>query len=528
MPPSTAGDKLRLVASGIVSLVSPPAFLFLVRRLDQLENVKADLLACAVLVIEGVAFAKMIRGHGKGKGTNRAVFAIPAFTVCLYLTLVAVSSSTSEVASSMNASTSGPAPLPLPTNTPAVPSDSTCRWYEGTDMWPISLPSSSTYPDSSILADSNLRSPSCKEAFEEADMAMLLGAINALDVVATLTDVTDDQWDKEECKSKLMDVARRAMTPYCSSSCAPLGFCDADCWSAKESCGRMASYHVLEYIMEGGMRYEEAMVPVLGDLAPCVSEIFAYVTGEGDGSKICNSAASRDSTFSHMSFGSTPNSDCLLLEDDPNSFLRGSTTGECSLARWDEYDEELASVVTYNDALAANATAAHVEVDEEEAGPERPRWREPAAGLIPALMFVVLWVGDWLSGKKDASSANMNAVAPVVDGGTPTPLRPASSSDLSRQLHFWDTFGATGVFAALTLLALGVLALVIGYRAENAGETSALQAILLYAVAVKATENWFTTVVFWRSAVDREVDIHDGAVNPLEKFDKIPVQFIAR
>ncbi|GMI33966.1 hypothetical protein TeGR_g4129 [Tetraparma gracilis] len=73
MPPSTAGDKLRLVASGIVSLVSPPAFLFLVRRLDQLENVKADLLACAVLVIEGVAFAKMIRGHGKGKGTNRAV-----------------------------------------------------------------------------------------------------------------------------------------------------------------------------------------------------------------------------------------------------------------------------------------------------------------------------------------------------------------------------------------------------------------------------------------------------------------------
>ena len=93
---------------------------------------------------------------------------------------------------------------------------------------------------------------------------------------------------------------------------------------------------------------------------------------------------------------------------------------------------------------------------------------------------------------------------------------------------FWDTFGATGVFAALTLLALGVLALVIGYRAENAGEISALQAILLYAVAVKATENWFTTVVFWRSAVDREVDIHDGAVNPLEKFDKIPVQFIAR
>jgi hypothetical protein len=244
-------------------------------------------------------------------------------------------------------------------------------------------------------------------------MDKLLGAINALDVVATSSGVTDDQWDKEECKSKLMDVARRAMTPYCSSSCAPLGFCDADCMSVKESCGRMANYDVIGPLIQGGYNYGQITVSVLGDLAPCVSEIFAYVTGNGDSSNICNSAASRDSEFSHMAFGSTPNSDCLLLEDDPNSFLRGSTTGECSLALWDEYDEELASVVTYNDALAANATAAHVEVDEEEAGPERPRWREPAAGLIPALMFVVLWVGDWLSGKKDASSANMNAVAPV-------------------------------------------------------------------------------------------------------------------
>ncbi|GMI27400.1 hypothetical protein TeGR_g5264 [Tetraparma gracilis] len=514
----------RLVASGLMSLISPPAYLYLARYLDQLGTGKADLLACAVLVIQGIGFAKVIRGRNKGKrkGANLAMFAIPVFAVCLYLTLVAVSSSTSEVASSMNASTSGPAPLPLPTNTPAVPSDSTCRWYEGTDMWPISLPSSSTYPDSSILADSTLRSASCKEAFEEADMNTLLGAINALDVVATSSGVTDDQWDKEECKSKLMDVARRAMTPYCSSSCAPLGFCDADCRSVKESCGMMASYHVLEIIIEGGLEYEEIMIPVLGDLAPCVSEIFAYVTGEGDESKICNSASSRDSTFSHMSFGSTPDSDCLLLEDDPNSFLRGSTTGECSLARWDEYDEEFASVMTYNDALTANATAAHVEVDEEEVGPEHPWWREPASALIPALMFVVLWVGDRLSVKKDASSGSQNSVAPVIDSGSQTVPESASTSKLIEGLTFMGFAGATGVFVGIALLALGVLSLVIGLRAENSDDISTLQVLLLYAVALLAFMYWFTFIMNWRDVVNDLADIHEGRVDPLAALNKIP------
>ncbi|GMI41532.1 hypothetical protein TeGR_g12895, partial [Tetraparma gracilis] len=85
----------------------------------------------------------------------------------------------------------------------------------------------------------------------------------------------------------------------------------------------------------------------------------------------------------------------------------------------------------------------------------------PAIVLIPAIMFVLLWVGDRFSIKKKKSdSDNLAAVTPAV---------------------------------------------------------------LFYLVGLLAIFYWFSFVMSWRALVNNLVDVHEGRVDPLAALDKIPV-----
>jgi hypothetical protein len=279
----------------------------------------------------------------------------------------------------------------------------------------MSLPPNSTYPDSSLLPSSYLRSSVCLDDFTEADLGKLEGAIDALDMIAVAAGVGDDEWEKDECKAYMKLIARLATTPYCSpSSCAPLGFCDSDCHTGREFCGRLADYEgVLDKVLPGGPFNAVLSSMVGADALPCIVDLLQLVSGGGDESKICDSSSS---TFSNMAFGSTPYVDCLPFSvDDPNTFLRDpSSSGSCSLATWDEHDADVAAVEAHNTELLFNATLA-VE-DADAPSPEFPWWREFAVPGLPLLMFALIWFGDWFSLKKEKGEV-LAAVTPVRASG---------------------------------------------------------------------------------------------------------------
>ncbi|GMI33994.1 hypothetical protein TeGR_g2719, partial [Tetraparma gracilis] len=528
-----SGSQIRPAVAGVIVFAFPPSLLSLVHHFDQRQET-ADLLMCALLVIAGGVVAKLLTGRGEGKGINVMYIAIPLAAAGFRMTLNTENSATAVVptASSLNLTNStGPVlellPLPSP---PSIPADSTCQWHYADEQWPIGLPANSTSPDFDLLPDSTLRSSKCKATFEEADWDKIIGAIGNLGAVATVAGVTESQWDEEVCIGKILNMTLRAMTPYCSSTCSPLGFCESDCHSAVESCGRFATKFVLKDVMKGGQNYfvVEAMLGV--DLASCVDDMFNYVTNNNyDSSKICTSPRSG---FSHMSFGSTPNVDCLLIEDDPNAVLRDPlANGECALARWDAYKEEFASVTEANEAItanmthAANLTSTSDDASKKEEGSRFPPWRDPAIVLIPALMFMLLWVGDRLAVKKKKTTGpeNLAAVTPVLDSA-PTAPPPASKSKLAEELNFIDFFGFTGVFVSVALLAAGGLTLFLGYEVENSDieGTKIIQAACFYAIAVLAVVYWFTSVMLWREVVNNLVDVEEGRVDPLAALDKIP------
>jgi hypothetical protein len=244
----------------------------------------------------------------------------------------------------------------------------------------------------------------------------LVSTVGNFDMIAVAAGVGASEWDGPACKAAVIDVARRATTPYCDSGCSPLGFCDSDCRDVADLCGRMVSYDVLQGVMTGG-GYEMVMKGMIGDLAPCLNDILVYITGDGDASKICDSSFS---SFAHMSFGSAPNTDCLPLSTDPNSFLRdpssSPSSGSCALSKYDVYEAEKADVIARNEALlseARNATPPVVEPVLVETK-SYPWWRGVAIPTIPLLMFALLWVGDRLSvKKKEAGAENLAAVTPV-------------------------------------------------------------------------------------------------------------------
>ncbi|GMI25808.1 hypothetical protein TeGR_g2510 [Tetraparma gracilis] len=515
------GDTLRAAVSSLIAILSPIGFLLAMNYLDEHEEVEADFLLCALLVAEGVAFSLMLKGRGGGKGTNLVmILAIPVLSVCLHMTLDADMLPSASPLNNTKAEVPDLMFLSYPPAPPLPPLS--CQWFNGDSVEAASLPLNS-YPDPSLLPSSYLRSSVCLDDFSEGDLDKIEEAIDALDHVAFAAGVTDDEWQKEECKTWMKRVAHLATTPYCSpSSCAPLGFCDSDCHVGREFCGRMATYDgVLVKALPGG-EFHAFVAGVVGDTIHCVVQVLQLMSGGGDDTKICAASAS---TFSNMAFGSTPYVDCLPLSvDDPNTFLRDATsTGSCALPLWDQHGAEVKAVKAHNDALvldATNTTAADESVEEEEPPPRFPKWRSPAVVLVPAVMFLLLWVGDRLSVTKETADS-LATVTPVLEG-VPTSPPPSSSSSPAKELNFLAFFGATGVFVATAQIAVGVFSMFLGFRAENGDGIPAEQIAALYVISLVAVVRVFDTVVYWRTLVSKLLQIKAGKKDPLEMLDKLP------
>ncbi|GMI41460.1 hypothetical protein TeGR_g5044, partial [Tetraparma gracilis] len=377
----------------------------------------------------------------------------------------------------------------------------------------LSIPPNSTYPDSSVLPSSFLRSSVCLDDFTEADQFKFEGAIDMMDMIAVAVGVGDDEWQKDECKDYLKRAALLATTPYCSpSSCAPLGFCDSDCHAGREFCGRLADYDgVLEQVLPGGGFHAVVGGMVGADVLPCAVELLQLVSGGGDDSKICNSSSS---AFSNMAFGSTPYVDCLPLSvDDPNTFLRGAPPppGSCALSTWDEHNAaEVAAVEAHNAELLLNATLA---VDAPL--PTFPWWRGALLPALPIVQAVLIFIGRVLA-KGTKQKDNMAAVTPVLGG-----IQKSSSRVFARDLRFRDFFGISGIFVATALLAQVVLAVILGFHAE-AAKISKVQVVCLHCIAVYAAFHLFNSAVYWRTLVEGLFDVQEGNVDPLEALNKIP------
>ncbi|GMI24835.1 hypothetical protein TeGR_g6113 [Tetraparma gracilis] len=353
-----------------------------------------------------------------------------------------------------------------------------------------------------------MRSSVCLDDYSEADQDKLEGTIDALDMIAVAAGVGDDEWQKNECKAYLKRAARLATTPYCSpSSCAPLGFCDSDCVTGRDFCGRLTDYDgVLELVLPGGQFHAVLGGMVGADVLPCTVELLQLVSGGGDDSKICNSSSS---TFSNMAFGSTPYVDCLPLSvDDPNIFLRdpSSPSGSCTLSTWDEYDADIAAMEVHNAGLLLNATLAA-----EEPLPTHPWWRSVVLSALPLVQALLVFLGRVLAKGKEQEE-NMAA---VLDGIQ------KDSSRLAQNLRFRDYFGISGVFVAVALTAQTCLAVILGFRAEAAG-IPAVQVVCLHGIAVFAASKLINAAVYWRSLVEALFDVQEGHVDPLEAWNKIP------
>ncbi|GMI54614.1 hypothetical protein TeGR_g7513, partial [Tetraparma gracilis] len=200
------------------------------------------------------------------------------------------------------------------------------------------------------------------------------------------------------------------------------------------------------------------------------------------------------------------------------------------MCKWDNYGAAFDNVTglnadraAYNEAILLNATnATAAEVIVEESWPRFPSWREPAIVLIPAMMFMLLWVGDRLSiTKKKSDSDNLAAVTPVLDGTSPAP---PPRSEVADSLTFYGFFGLSGAFVAVALFGIGALAMYLGNEVENSPEINyrVHQAMCLYLIGLLSIFYWFSFVMSWRTLVNNLADVHNKTVDPLAALDKIP------
>ncbi|GMI40457.1 hypothetical protein TeGR_g3449 [Tetraparma gracilis] len=444
----------------------------------------------------------LLRKLKTNAGTNWAALSIPILTFFFYRAY------TAYVPAPFLPPPPAPSLLQLPPDPPPPPGS--CTWFLEDSVEAFRLPPNSTYPDFFLLPSSSLRSSVCLDAFTEADMDKLEGAIDTLDMVASAMGVRDDEWQNVECKAYLKRAARLATTPYCSpSSCAPLGFCDSDCLAGRDACGPLATYDNLQGVLPGGGLHP-VLIGMVGDVLPCALELLQHVSGRGDDSKICNSASTNSSI---MAFGSTFYVDCLPLSvDDPNAFLRNLSTpsGSCTLSTWDEHEADIAAVEVHNAELLLNAPLAV-----EEPLPTHPWWRVIVLIATPLVQALLIFIGRVLA-KGTKQEENMATVTPVLDGSQKN-----SSRVFAQDLRFRDFFGISGVFVATALLAQAGLALYLGFQAE-AADIPAVQVVCLHGIAVYAASHFFNSAVYWRTLVEGLFDVQEGHVDPLAALDKFP------
>ncbi|GMI19178.1 hypothetical protein TeGR_g2222 [Tetraparma gracilis] len=104
----------------------------------------------------------------------------------------------------------------------------------------------------------------------------------------------------------------------------------------------------------------------------------------------------------------------------------------------------------------------------------------------------------------------------VLDG-----IQKRSSQVFAQDLRFRDFFGISGVFVAVALTAQVVLAVYLGFRAEDSS-IPAVQVVCLHGIAVYAASHLFNSAVYWRTLVEGLFDVQEGTVDPLAALDKIP------
>jgi hypothetical protein len=317
------------------------------------------------------------------------------------------------------------------------------------------------------------------ESMTEDDFGKLEEAIGMLDLVASLNGIGPNDWVPDVCKDMLADIARRASTPFCSSSCQPLGFCDSDCLSTVATCGRMAEYAVLAPVLPGGPYFGILSGVVGPGIANCVGDLLNYVSGGGDASQICKSDnANHD--FPLMAFGSVHGLDCMLLYSDPQEMLRGgSGSGECALNRWDEHVAEIDAVNQHNADLIAGALVEEEveEEEEEEAEEEYPPWRRIALPGIVLAAYALIFLGHKMSTKEKKKGQDMSAVAPVLDAKSTRSQRGSTEIEtpwirVSDTHTFVQLFGGTGVFVSVAMAMCGMLAMCVA-RAQKEGVVAA-------------------------------------------------------
>jgi hypothetical protein len=386
-------------------------------------------------------------------------------------------------------------------------------------------------------------------------------------MIAVAAGVSDDQWQKDECKANIKSLARRAMTPYCSpDSCSPLGFCDSDCNAGRDACGPLANYHgVLEGVLPGGSYYFMLSGMVGSAVLPCVVEVLQYVSGNGYDFMACNSAAFPSHT--HTQFGSSPFVDCLpMAVTDPNTFLRNtsssaSSSSNCSLPTWDAHDAELVRITTHNNELLLNATLASEQFSQPP--PTFPSYRSLLLPLLPLLQAIFIYLGracststpsppdgrvtpvagrrslvsgggavvaaGRMSQKLSGKQRDTVAVVPEPPPSVVVPVSTAASNiHIVETLHFWGFMGVTGQFVAVALVAQVSLAMLLSFRAEDAAASDRPpipieQVVCLSCTSLYATFHFFNSVVYWRSLVSNLVDVADGRVDPLEALDNFPL-----
>ena len=239
--------------------------------------------------------------------------------------------------------------------------------------------------------------------------------------------------------------------------------------------------------------------------------------------------------------------------------------GNCSIARWEDYERRVKFVGEYNwnvthlnateeeggggGVVVFNQTNSTKEKNAEPLAPqaEYPAWRMPTMlGLVLAFYFFLLLAEIMFSEGRQTSYK----VKPVDESAEEDPNSdPVSSGEASEKpsarktvstimsshsgafdekdyadlnLGFFKIVGRGGVFSAIALVALIAVSLLIGTKAERENARMS-QIIILYGVGLYGISHLVGSVIYWREGLSRVIEGElRGLADPLESLVKFP------
>jgi Leucine-rich repeat (LRR) protein len=531
------GDRYRRIASLVIFAVS-----LVLAVLVGLGTSSSDLLfdpppfaSSSLFGLVGFALIELQRKGsvgGVGGTKNSVIFFLPVLIGAFFYILTATVP-TPLLPSSGNTTTSLPSdddydatpsllPLPSPPSSPSA----SCFFHLANSASKFPLPANSTSPPASYLDSTVLKQSTCSASMTDADGDLIISAFQLLDTAALLQGVGPDDWDAEECKRLLNVATTRAFSPACSADCEPLGFCDEDCDRVIEACGKIASYDILQMVMEGGSFYH-GLVGLVGErIAPCISDLFTYVSGGGNASKICTSAV-QPASLAYVATGANPGQDCFPLATDLDVFLRDpAAEGQCALKNWAEYAAEVAAVEAYNarndTSDQSSAAAGGTNGAAEPPVPAFPWWRKIALPGLVLATFLLSWAGGLAAAKKLTKGGNPSAVTPELNASDSTVSAFHANLPRVADTHsFVGFFGISGVFIAVAMLAIGSLAVYLGLLAEK-NDAHSSEVCCLHCIALMSLKYAVDSSIFWRVEVHDLESIARGELDALSSLDNFP------